>query len=168
MKATFLYPDSGISPHYVHKTWAESVGAIGEQRQIKTPMPRGLYLKNTISLFNFDVKKIPQTDVFFVESLYSLPVAAKYKKLINPNCKIIALVCDTAFREDKLSLARILFYKKYLPFIDGFIAVSEKMKYQIENIYKKLGLKAVPIIVVRPYDVKDDSYFFKMVNKKLK
>ena len=133
MKITFLYPDSPISPHFSHLTWAKSVC----KNIVKTPIKIGF----------FDISKIPVSDVLLIESLYCLPYAKIYKKRINPDCKIISIIADTSFWKNKLNLFRIIYYKMYLDSIDGFIAVSERIKRDIRNYTCK------PVVVVRPFPV---------------
>lgn len=130
MRGTFLYPDSGISPHHVHKTWAMSIC----QTMLKTPLGIG----------KFDINQIPESDVIVIESLYCLPFAKKYKKL-HPNCKIISIIADTSFWKEKLTIARKLFYRLNLSSVDAFITVSERIKGDIQNHIDK------PVIVVRPF-----------------
>lgn len=130
MKSTFLYADSGISPHYVHKTWAMSIC----NSIVKTPMGIG----------KFDINIIPDSDLLIIESLYCLPFAKKYKKK-NPNCKIVAMVADTSFWKKRLSLGRRIYYKLYMDAVDGFIAVSNRIKTDIKSYINK------PVVVVRPF-----------------
>jgi glycosyltransferase involved in cell wall biosynthesis len=130
MRATFLYPASGISPHYVHEAWAMSVC----EKAVKTPMGIG----------KFNIKQIPESDVLLLESLYCLPFAVRYKKA-HPNCKIISIIADTSFWEKKLTLARRLFYRLYLGHVDGFIAVSDRIRKDARSYTGK------PVITVRPF-----------------
>ncbi len=146
MKCTFLYPDSPKSPHYVHKSWAESVS----KKYIKTPLGFGFFNTNII----------PESDVLILESLYCLPFARKYKKN-NPNCKIIVIIADTSFWNKKLSISRKIFYKIYLKHVDGFITVSNRIKKDVENYTKK------PVIVVRPFIVNKYSLDRKCFNKNI-
>lgn len=130
-KCTFLFPSSPKSPHFVHFIWAKSVCS----NFVRTPMGFGI----------FDMKKIPKSDVLLLESLYCLPIAKKYKKKINPSCKVISIIADTAFWRKKLSVARRVYYKLYIKCIDGFIAVSKRIKNDILNYINK------PVKVVRPF-----------------
>lgn len=130
MRGAFLYPKSGISPHFVHRAWAMSVC----KSIIETPMGFG----------KFDISKIPYSDFIIIESLYCAPFAKKYKKL-HPKCKIISLVADTSFWEKKCGLMRNMYYKIYLKSIDGFVAVSERIATDAKKIIRK------PVIVVRPF-----------------
>ncbi|MEM3335906.1 MAG: glycosyltransferase [Candidatus Aenigmatarchaeota archaeon] len=131
MKITFLYPNSIRSPHFVHLTWAKYLNA----RIIRTPMGFGF----------FDINKIPNSDVLLLESLYCLPFAKIYKDKRNKECKIISIIADTSFWKDKLSIFRDIYYKLYLGCVDGFIAVSERIKQDIQNYINR------PVVVVRPF-----------------
>jgi len=133
MRLTFLYPSSPKSPHFVHLSWAKSVC----NNFVQTPMGLGL----------FDIRKIPKSDALLLESLYCLPFAKKYKQKINPQCKIISIIADTSFWRRKLSLARRIYYALYLDCVDGFIAVSERIKKDILNYVDR------PVEVVRPFFV---------------
>jgi len=130
MKATFLYPASGISPHYAHLTWAKSIGA----KVVETPMGIGL----------FDYGKIKGSDLLLLESLYCAPFARRYKKK-NPNCKVICIIADTSFWSERLGIFRKVFYWRYLGYVDGFIAVSERIKRDIQNSVDR------PVVMVRPF-----------------
>ena len=127
----FLYPNSPKSPHKVHKTWGLSVCKF----MFKTPLGIG----------KFNIKKIPKTKIILIESLYSIPFAKKIKK--RDNCKIIAIISDTSFWEEKLNIFRKVFYKVYLKYIDGFIVTSKRIKKDIEKFSK------APVKVVYPYIV---------------
>lgn len=130
MKATFLYPASGISPHYAHLAWAKSVCT----RVVETPMGIGF----------FDFNKIRGSDLLLLESLYCAPFAKRYKKK-NPECKIISIIADTSFWSQRLGILRKMFYKRYLRSVDGFIAVSDKIKSDIQNYVDR------PAVVARPF-----------------
>jgi len=140
MISTFLYPSSPKSPHPVHLTWAKSVC----KYFIRTPMKTGI--AHVLSLFSrFDVTKIPYNDVLLLESLYCLPFARRYKKRVNPKTKIISIIADTSFWKKKMTLSRRVYYKLYLDYVDGFIAVSEKIKKDIQEYIER------PVEVVRPF-----------------
>jgi len=126
----FLYPASGISPHPSHLAWAKSVGA----RVVETPMGVG----------RFDQSKLKGSDLLILESLYCAPFARRYKKE-NPECKVISIIADTSFWSERLSILRKIYYRRYLPIVDGFIAVSERIKRDIQNYVSK------PVEVVRPF-----------------
>lgn len=130
MKATFMYPASGISPHYAHLTWAKSVCT----RVVETPMGIGFFNQN----------KLQGSNLLFLESLYSAPFAKRYKKK-NPSCKVICIIADTSFWSQRLGTLRKMFYKRYLGSVDGFIAVSDKIKKDIQNYVDR------PAVVVRPF-----------------
>lgn len=130
MKATFLYPASRLSPHYAHLTWAKSVCS----RIVKTPMGIGF----------FDLDKIRVSDLLLLESLYCAPFARRYR-MKNPNCKIISIIADTSFWKERLGILRKIFYKRYLVHVDGFIAVSNRIKDDIQDFVDK------PVVVVRPF-----------------
>jgi glycosyltransferase involved in cell wall biosynthesis len=146
MRATFLYPTSGISPHYVHEAWAMSVC----EKTVKTPMGIG----------KFDIGQIPESDVLLLESLYCLPFAARYKKA-HPTCKIISIIADTSFWEKKLTLARKLFYKLYLRHVAGFIAVSDRIRKDAHSYTGK------PVITVRPFLVNKYAIGKRKFNKNI-
>jgi len=129
---TFLYPASGISPHYAHLSWAKSIGA----RVVETPMGVGF----------FDLNKLHGSDLLLLESLYCAPFARRYKKK-NPGCKIICIIADTSFWGERLGILRKMFYWRYLPFVDGFVAVSNRIKRDIQNYVDR------PVLVVRPFPV---------------
>ena len=129
---TFLYSLSSKSPHPVHLYWAKSVC----NNFIQTP----------ICGF-FDIRKIPKSDVLLLESLYCLPFAKRYKQKINPQCKIISIIADTSFWEEKLSIFRKIYYRLYIDCVDGLIAVSERIKKDILDYIDK------PVEVVRPFFV---------------
>ena len=133
MSATFLYPSSRKSPHFVHLSWAKSVCS----NFVQTPMGLG----------PFDVGKIPKSDTLLLESLYCVPFAKKYKQKINPDCKIVSIIADTSFWRRKLSITRRIYYALYLDCVDAFIAVSERIKKDILNYINK------PVEVVRPFFV---------------
>jgi len=130
MKVTFLYPASGISPHPVHLAWAKSVGA----RVVETPMGVGF----------FDQNKLRGSDILLLESLYCAPFARKYKKK-NPGCKVISIIADTSFWSERLSIARKVYYKRYLGIVDGFLADSKRISNDIRSFTKH------PVAVVRPF-----------------
>jgi glycosyltransferase involved in cell wall biosynthesis len=130
MKVTFLYPASGISPHPVHLAWAKSVGA----RVVETPMGVGL----------FDQGKLRGSEILLLESLYCAPFARKYNNK-NPNCKVISIIADTSFWSERLSIARKVYYKRYLDTVDGFLADSNRISRDIKSFIKR------PVAVVRPY-----------------
>lgn len=129
---TFLYPASGISPHPAHLIWARSMGA----KVVETPMGIG----------PFDYGKLKGSDILLIESLYCAPFARRYKKE-NPECKVISIIADTSFWRERLSILRKIFYWRYLPCVDGFIAVSERIKRDIQSYVKR------PVEVVRPFSV---------------
>ncbi|MCD6371275.1 MAG: hypothetical protein J7L39_00975, partial [Candidatus Aenigmarchaeota archaeon] len=117
MRIAFLYPNSPISPHKVHLTWALSVGA----EPIKTPKGFG----------KFDIQRLRGYDILFLESLYCLPFASK-AKIKNPNIKLISLIADTSFCPQKLSVFRRLYYRiSKLWLVDGFVTVSNQIKSYI-------------------------------------
>jgi len=95
-----------------------------------------------IGFFNFN--KILSSDLLLLESLYCAPFARKYKKK-NPNCKIICIIADTSFWKERLGVLRKMFYKRYLSYVDGFIAVSEKIKKDIRDYIDR------PVVVTRPF-----------------
>lgn len=130
MKATFLYPASGISPHHAHLTWAKSVSA----RVVETPMGIGF----------FDLNKLRGSDLLLLESLYCAPFAKRYKKR-NPDCKTICIIADTSFWSERLGILRKMFYWRYLRMVDGFVAVSERIKRDIRGYVDR------PAVVVRPF-----------------
>lgn len=130
MKVTFLYPASGISPHPAHLTWAKSVGA----RVAETPMGLGF----------FDLNKIRGSNLLLLESLYCAPFARRYKKK-NPGCRVICIIADTSFWSERLGVLRKMFYWRYLPLVDGFIAVSNRIKRDIQSHVNR------PVVVVRPF-----------------
>ena len=129
---TFMYPASGISPHPAHLTWAKSVGS----RVVETPMGIGF----------FDLNKLRGSDLLLLESLYCASFAKRYKKK-NPGCKIVSIIADTSFWPPRLSIARKMFYRRYLGIVDGFLADSSRIKKDILSyIYR-------PVAVVRPFAV---------------
>jgi len=130
MKITFLYPASGISPHYAHLTWAKSIGS----RVVETPMGIGF----------FNLNKLKGSDLLLLESLYCAPFARQYKKK-NPDSKIISIIADTSFWSERLGILRKMFYKRYLGSVDGFVVVSNRIKRDIQNHVDK------PAVVVRPF-----------------
>ena len=157
MKVTFLYPDAPFSPHKSLEQWASSVS----QAKIKTPKGFG----------RFDTNKIPDSDILLLESLYCLSFAitkskdlAKFK---TRTCKIIAMIVDTSFWPEKLSIFRKLFYKMYLNSVDGFIALSERSKTDIETFMKNNGYKRKPIIVIRPFIANEIKPNKKTLNKNI-
>ncbi|MGC8817572.1 MAG: glycosyltransferase family 4 protein [Candidatus Hadarchaeum sp.] len=129
---TFLYPASGISPHPAHLAWAKSVGS----RVVETPMGIGC----------FDQGKLKGSNILLLESLYCAPFARRYKKK-NPECRVISIIADTSFWRERLSIFRRIYYWRYLPIVDGFIAVSERIKRDIQNYVDR------PVEVVRPFPV---------------
>jgi len=133
-RVTFLYPVSGISPHYAHLSWAKSIGA----RVVETPMGVGF----------FDLNKLQGSDLLLLESLYCAPFARRYEKK-NPGCKIMCIIADTSFWSERLGILRKMFYWRYLPIVDGFIAVSERIKRDIQNYVDR------PVEVVRPFLVNE-------------
>ncbi len=143
---TFMYPASGISPHPAHLAWAKSVGA----GVVKTPMGMGF----------FDIDKIQDSDLLLLESLYCAPFARRYKKK-NPNCKIISIIADTSFWSERLGILRKMFYWRYLPFVDGFAAVSYRIKRDIQNYVDR------PVVVVRPFLVNKFKFRRRGFNKKI-
>lgn len=144
MNGTFLYPESGISPHNVHKTWAMTVC----KNIIETPMGVG----------RFDVNQIPDSDFLIIESLYSLPFAKRYKQKY-PRCKIISIIADTSFWGERHNLRRMLFYRLYLRWVDGFIAVSEKIRNDAKRYTR------APVVVVRPFIANKISVVRKKLNR---
>lgn len=129
-KAAFLYPASGISPHYAHLTWAKSIGA----RVMETPMGIGF----------FDLDKLQGSNLLLLESLYCAPFAKRYRKK-NPDCKVVCIIADTSFWSERLGILRKLFYWRYLPLVDGFVAVSDRIKRDIQGYVDR------PAVVVRPF-----------------
>lgn len=129
---TFMYPASGISPHPAHLTWAKSVGS----RVVETPMGIGF----------FDLNKLRGSDLLLLESLYCAPFAKRYKKK-NPGCKIVSIIADTSFWSERLGILRKMFYWRYLSMVDGFVAVSKRIKRDIQNYVDR------PAVVVRPFPV---------------
>lgn len=127
---TFMYPASGISPHYAHLAWAKSVCT----RVVETPMGIGF----------FDLDKIRGSDLLLLESLYCAPFARRYKKK-NPDCKVISIIADTSFWSKRLGILRKMFYWRYLGMVDGFVSVSERIKRDIQNYVNR------PAVVVRPF-----------------
>ena len=107
-----------------------------------------------IGFFNFN--KILGSDLLLLESLYCAPFARRYKKK-NPNCKIICIIADTSFWKERLGVLRKMFYKRYLSYVDGFIAVSEKIKKDIRDYIDR------PVVVTRPFLVNK----FKIKKRKL-
>ncbi|MBD3230471.1 MAG: glycosyltransferase [Candidatus Lokiarchaeota archaeon] len=155
INSTFLYPDSPKSPHLVHLNWAKHVC----QNIIQTPMPSNL--RKVWKIFFKEMGKIPHSDVLLLESLYCLPIAARYKKIINPNCKIVSIIADTSFWKEKMNILRRIFYKIFLRYINGFITVSYRIKNEIKKYIKR------PTEVVRPFminEFKTGAYKF---NKKI-
>jgi glycosyltransferase involved in cell wall biosynthesis len=132
MKITFMYPASGISPHPAHLVWAKSVGS----QVVETPMGIGF----------FDLDKIQGSNLLLLESLYCAPFARRYKKK-NSDCKIISIIADTSFWGERLGILRKVFYWRYLPFVDGFVAVSNRIKRDIQNYVDR------PVVIVRPFPV---------------
>jgi len=130
MRITFLYPASNISPHPAHLAWAKSIDA----KVVKTPMSIGF----------FNLKSLAGSEILLLESLYSALFAHRYKRK-NPTCKILCIIADTSFWKERLSLFRRLYYRRYLPSVDGFIAVSERIKRDIQNYIDR------PVEVVRPF-----------------
>jgi glycosyltransferase involved in cell wall biosynthesis len=130
MDISFLYPASGISPHPAHLAWAKSIGS----RVVETPM----------GIRRFDQKKLKGSDLLLLESLYCAPFARHYKKK-TPECKVISIIADTSFWSERLGILRKMFYWRYLPTVDGFIAVSERIKRDIQNYVSR------PVEVVRPF-----------------
>jgi len=127
---TFMYPASGISPHPAHLAWAKSIGS----RVVETPMGIG----------SFDLNKLRGSDLLLLESLYCAPFARRYKKK-NPDCKVICIIADTSFWSERLGILRKMFYWRYLSIVDGFVAVSERIKRDIR------GYADMPAVVVRPF-----------------
>jgi glycosyltransferase involved in cell wall biosynthesis len=132
MDITFLYPASGISPHHVHLTWAKSL----DSKVIKTPMGFG----------RFNLDELKGSDILLLESLYCAPFARSYKKK-TPECRVISIIADTSFWSERLSILRKLYYWRYLPIVDGFIAVSERIKRDIRSYIDR------PVEVARPFPV---------------
>jgi len=145
-RVTFLYPASGISPHYAHLSWAKSIGA----RVVETPMGVGF----------FDLNKLQGSDLLLLESLYCAPFARRYKKK-NPNCKIICIIADTSFWGKRLGILRKMFYWRYLPFVNGFVAVSNRIKRDIQNYVDR------PVVIVRPFLVNKFRLRKRGFNKKI-
>ncbi|OYT42031.1 MAG: hypothetical protein B6U78_02275 [Candidatus Aenigmarchaeota archaeon ex4484_224] len=147
MKIAFLYPNSPISPHKVHLAWALSIGA----KPIKTPKGIG----------KFDVEKLKNFDILFLESLYCLPFASKAKKK-NSDLKIVSLIADTSFYPEKLSLARRLYFKfSRLDLVDAYITISERIR---KYIISYTGNRKV--VVVRPFS--ELKFSKKEFNEKMK
>jgi glycosyltransferase involved in cell wall biosynthesis len=146
MKIAFLYPASGISPHYVHLTWAKSLGS----KVVETPMGFG----------RFSLDQLKGSDILLLESLYCAPFAKRYKKE-NPECKVISIIADTSFWPKRLSLARKIFYKMYLGAVDGFLADSIRIKNDIKNFINR------PVAVVRPFAVNRFDIKKRVFNKSL-
>ncbi len=146
MRTTFLYPASGISPHYAHLTWAKSVGA----KVVETPMGMG----------PFDYGKIEGSELLLLESLYCAPFARKYKKR-NPDCKVACIIADTSFWSERLGVLRRMFYWRYLGYVDGFVAVSERIKRDIQGYIDR------PVVVVRPFPVNKFSPKRREFNRKV-
>lgn len=141
MNITFLYPESAISPHIVHKTWAKSIGS----HFVQTPKAFG----------KFNLDQIPPSDALLLESLYCLPFAKRYHDK-NPECKIICIIADTSFWKEKLNILRKVYYWKYLRYVDAFITVSERIKRDIlDTTHKKVE-------VVRPFPI--NTYNKKVYN----
>jgi glycosyltransferase involved in cell wall biosynthesis len=132
MKVTFLYPASKISPHPVHLAWAKAVQA----RAIQTPIGVG----------RFNYRTLKSSEVLLLESLYSAPFAKRFKKM-NPECKVVSIIADTSFWKKKLGLMRKIYYWRYLSSVDGYLAVSERIKKDILSYENK------PVKVVRPFFV---------------
>ncbi|RLG57591.1 MAG: hypothetical protein DRN83_01455 [Hadesarchaea archaeon] len=125
-----MYPASGISPHPAHLAWARSVGA----KVVETPMGVG----------RFDRRKIEGSDVLLLESLYCAPFARSYKRE-HPECRVVCIIADTSFWGKKLGVLRRIYYWRYLGSVDGFIAVSERIRKDIGKYVDE------PALVVRPF-----------------
>lgn len=143
---TFMYPASGISPHPAHLTWAKSIGS----RVVETPMGIGF----------FNLNKLKGSDILLLESLYCAPFARQYKKK-NPDSKIICIIADTSFWSERLGILRKMFYWRYLPIVDGFVAVSNRIKRDIQNHVNR------PVAVVRPFLVNKFRRRKRDFNKKI-
>ncbi len=144
MKATFLYPASGISPHYAHLTWAKTVC----KKVVETPMGFG----------RFDYSQLEGSDILLLESLYCVPFARKFKKN-NPDCKIVTIIADTSFWNERLGVLRKVFYWRYLGMVDGFVSVSERIKRDIQGYVDR------PVEVVRPFLVNKYDFNRRGFNK---
>jgi len=108
----------------------------------------------------FDLEKLRGSDLLLLESLYCAPFARKYKKK-NPNCTVISIIADTSFWSERLGVLRRIFYWRYLGYVDGFIAVSERIKRDIRSYVDK------PVFVVRPFLVNKVSPRRRTLNRKI-
>ncbi|MEM5882497.1 MAG: glycosyltransferase family 4 protein [Candidatus Aenigmatarchaeota archaeon] len=137
----FIYVDHPLSPHFVHLTWAKSIGAV----PIKIPL--NPFLQRSV-LMRRDIKNFNGSDVFIVESLYSIPYLYFLKRELRP--KIISIIADTTFYPPKLPL-RSVFYKLFRLnwIVDYFFTVSENIKKWAINF----GIDKDRIFVVRPFSM---------------
>lgn len=94
----------------------------------------------------FGLNKLRGADLLLLESLYCAPFAKRYKKK-NPACKVICIIADTSFWKERLRILRKIYYKRYLGIVDGFVAVSNRIKNDIQSYVDK------PVVVVRPFVV---------------
>ncbi|MBI5331966.1 MAG: glycosyltransferase [Candidatus Aenigmarchaeota archaeon] len=171
MKTTFLYPDAKFSPHKSLEQWALSVS----QASIKTPKGFGRFDINSIpysdillieSLYCLPFAKkykiaksqsdlVKMTESPDKKSISDLAIGTteQSKSIISKTkeCKIIAMIVDTSFWLEKLSIFRKLYYSLYLDVVDGFMTLSERSKKDIEKFMKDNGYKKKPIIVIRPF-----------------
>lgn len=108
----------------------------------------------------FDYDEIRGSDLLLLESLYCAPFARRYKKK-NPDCKIISIIADTSFWSERLGILRKMFYKRYLSSVDGFIAVSDRIKKDIQGYVDR------QVVVVRPFLVNKFQPRKRGFNKKI-
>lgn len=142
LKGMHLYPEHGEPPcpHTAFVAWSKSIGCKLHETpkgfgKMKKPIPKGM-------------------DFLLLESLYCLPSAADYKNK-NPDCRIIAIIADTSFLQERLSLLRRLYYWLYLDNVDAFIPQSKRIADDIKRYYGccDYGMCPIPIFVCRPFFV---------------
>jgi glycosyltransferase involved in cell wall biosynthesis len=108
----------------------------------------------------FNDRKLRGSDVLLLESLYCAPFAKPYKKK-NPDCRVVSIIADTSFWSKRLGILRKMFYWRYLPTVDGFITVSERIKRDVQSYVNR------PAVVVRPFLVNKFRVKRRVFNRKI-
>jgi len=147
IKSYFVYVKTPLSPHFVHKSWAESINS----ENIKLSMnPATQYevakkfIKNFIKLKN---EKI----LLIIESLYALPFVYFVKKKLRDKLITVSIIADTTFYPPKFNIIRKTYFEmfklKYM--IDYFIAVSKTIKSWII----RFGFREDQVFVNHPFSI---------------
>jgi len=147
IKGYFVYVKTPLSPHFVHKSWAESINSEDIKLSINPAVQYEIakkFIKNFKELKN-------EKALLIVESLYALPFVYFVKRTLKDKLVTVSIIADTTFYPPKFNIIRKMYFEffrlKYI--IDYFITISQKIKSWIINF----GFQEDRVFVNYPFSI---------------